>query len=207
MTFAKILIPLFIAVMASSVAAEPAHTILAKPPESLSLTASKGSDFYVPADGSPPSVTAPLVLFPVTGDFIFAARVDIPFQNTFDGAALMLYADDGHWAKFLVERSQPGMEGVTSTVVKTTGDDAYHVFLKPGETAIWLKITRAGDMFCLYTSLDGARWTIARDFVFTSPSPLMAGFEAQSPLGETVTAQFDHIRFESRTPKDYWQGE
>lgn len=173
--------------------------------DSLTLTAFKGSDFY--SGGATPNLTAPTVLFPVAGDFIFSARVTVAFQNTFDGGALMLYADDRHWVKFLVERSQPGLEGVTSTVVDDKGDDAYHVFLKPDETSAYLKITRQGDFFVLYTSLDGKAWTIARDFTIDASLPLQAGFEAQSPLGEAFTAQFDHIRFDTKAPSDYWTGE
>jgi regulation of enolase protein 1 (concanavalin A-like superfamily) len=176
-------------------------------PDSLALTALKGSDFYAPQDGTAANLTAPTLLFPVNGDFIFSARVTIPFQNNFDGAALMLYADDTHWAKLLVERSQPGMEGATSTVVNGLGDDAYHLFLKPGETVIFLKITRQGNMAVFYTSADGKAWTVARDFVLDTGAQTFAGFEAQSPLGEKVEAHFDHIRFEVRTPSDFWQGE
>lgn len=170
-------------------------------PDSLSLTAYKGSDFY------DTTLNAPTVLFPVKGDFVFTTRVTVAFQNTFDGGAVMLYADEKHWVKFLIERSQPGMEGVTSTVVKGEGDDAYHIFLTPAQTSVWMRVTRKGGFFVLYTSLDGKTWTLARDFTLDPALPLKLGFEAQSPLGDACTAKFDNIRYEIRTPNDYWHGE
>lgn len=176
-------------------------------PDSLTITALKGSDYYTPQDGSAATLSAPLVLFPVQGDFIFSARVTMALGANFDGAALMVYADDTHWGKLLLERSQPGMDGVTSTIVAPRGDDAYHVMLAPGQQAIYLKITRQGDMLAFYTSNDGQAWTIARDFTLDTTLPVMAGFEAQSPLGDKATARFDQVRFEGRTPSDFWHGE
>ena len=176
-------------------------------PDSVTITAFKGSDYYTPQDGSAAALTAPLVLFPVTGDFIFSARVTIALGATYDGAALMVYSDDTHWGKLLLERSQPGMDGVTSTVVAPRGDDAYHVLLAPGQTAIYLKVTRQGDMLAFYTSNDGQAWTIARDFTLDTTLPVMAGFETQAPLGDEATARFDQIRLEVKTPSDFWHGE
>lgn len=176
-------------------------------PDSLTITALKGSDFYTPGDGSAASLSAPLVLFPVHGDFIFSARVTIALGADFDGAALMVYADETHWGKLLLERSQPGIDGVTSTITAPHGDDAYHVMLAPGQQAIYLKITRQGDTFAFYTSNDGSAWSVARDFTLDTALPVMAGFEAQSPLGNTATARFDQIRLESKTPTDFWHGE
>ncbi len=170
-------------------------------PDHLSLTAPKGSDYF----GT--TLTAPTVMTPVDGDFIFAARVHVPFGNTYDGAALLVRADDSHWAKFLVERSQPGMEGVTSSVVNGGSDNAYHVFFKPGQDTIWLKATRKGDAYAFYTSEDGMTWTIARDFSLGVSGPVTIGVEAQSPLGPQITADFDHIRLDDKGPSDYWQGE
>ncbi len=186
----------FAAAVAGSVPALPDH---------LSLTAPKGSDYY--GAGKAANLTAPTVMTPVEGDFILAARVHIPFNNLYDGAALVVRADDAHWAKFLIERSRPGVEGVTSSVVRGDSDDDYHVPFRPGQDTIWLKMTRKGERYCFYTSEDGKAWTIARDFALGTSAPVTIGVEAQSPLGPQVTAEFDHIRLDHKTPADYWQGE
>ena len=170
-------------------------------PDHLSVHAPKGSDYF----GT--TLTAPTVMVPVEGDFILAARLHVPFGNTYDGAALLVRADATHWAKLLAERSQPGMEGVTSSVVRGDSDNAYHVFFKPGQDTIWLKATRRGDTFAFYTSDDGKTWTIARDFSFGVSGPVGVGVEAQSPLGPEITADFDHVRLDHKGPSDYWQGE
>jgi regulation of enolase protein 1 (concanavalin A-like superfamily) len=174
-------------------------------PDHLHLSAPKGSDYY--GVGADANLTAPTVMVPVSGDFVFAARVRVHFTNDYDGAALLVRADAAHWAKLLVERSKPGMEGVTSSVVRGDSDDAYHVFFGPGEDTAWLKITRKGQRYGFYTSKDGQTWTIARDFTLSDTSSVTVGVEAQSPLGPEFSADFDHVRLESKTATDYWQGE
>ncbi len=178
---------------------------LAALPDRLHLVAPKGSDYYGVGAGA--NLTAPVVTTSVTGDFVFAARVRFHFNNTYDGAALIVRADETHWAKLLVERSKPGLEGVTSSVVTGDSDDAYHVFLELGEETVWLKITRKGQRYGFYSSKDGQAWMIARDFVLAAAPAVTVGLEAQSPLGPDFSADFDHVRLEPRAFGDYWQGE
>ncbi len=194
------MLPVILAALA--VVASPVATL----PDHLTLTAPKGTDYY--GTGATGNFTAPVVVTPVTGDFVLAARVTFHINNLYDGAALVVRADDTHWAKFLIERPWPGVEYVTSSVVRgTQSDDNYHVRLKPGQETVWLKVTHTGDRYGLYTSEDGKTWTIARDFALDTTAPVSVGVEAQSPLGPEFTAVFDQVRLEHRTAKDYWQGE
>lgn len=175
--------------------------------DTLVVSAGPKTDFYVPSDGGAAALTAPLVLFPASGDFVFSGRVTLDLKTDFDGAALIVYADATHWAKLLVEQSRADLRGATSSVVDGTGDDAYHGQLAPGQASLFLKVTRVGNTYVFYTSPDGKAWQVARSFLLPGGLATSLGFEAQSPLGQGFDARFDQLRFEQRTPKDYWQGE
>ena len=174
-------------------------------PSALTLTALKGTDLYVNADGSKVSDNTPRVLFAPTGDFIFSARVEAKFNQPFDGGALIVYGARNTWAKLLFEFGRDGKAGVSSTVAKGVGDDAHHG-AREGST-LYLKIARRQDLYVFYTSADGLRWNMVRNFGLPSGAPLQIGFSAQSPLGEQFSAQFSSIRFRPDAFKDFWQGE
>lgn len=173
----------------------------------ITLTAPKGSDMYTDPSNGQGVITAPRATFHADGDFIFSARVDAGFMAQYDGAALILYGDDGHWAKLLFEHLDDHTNGVTSSVVDPRSDDDYHVRLSADDKQVWLKIVRAGGMVIFYMSQDGAHWDMMRDFAFDSPVPVAIGFETQAPVGDQFTGTFTNIRFDAKTFTDFWQGE
>ena len=173
----------------------------------VTLTAPKGSDMYTDPSNGQGVITAPRATFRADGDFIFSAKVDAGFLAQYDGAALVLYGDDGHWAKLLFEHLDDHTNGVTSSVVDPRSDDDYHVRLSAEDKQVWLKIVRAGGMVIFYMSQDGAHWDMVRDFAFDSPAPVTIGFETQSPVGVQFAGTFSEIRFDARTFTDFWQGE
>ena len=173
----------------------------------VTLTAPKGSDMFTDPSNGQATITAPRLTFHADGDFIFSARVDAGFMAKYDGAALVLYGDDAHWAKLLFEHLDDHTNGVTSSVVDPRSDDDYHVRLPVDDRQVWLKIVRAGTMVIFYTSQDGTHWDMLRDFAFDSPVPVAIGFETQAPVGEQFTGTFTNIRFDAKTFTDFWQGE
>lgn len=175
-------------------------------PDSLRLVSPKGSDLYSPAKG-PPVDTAPRVTFTPAGDFILSARVSRPHAADFEGAALVVHAGAGRWAKLLFERLNEGANAITSSVADPVGDGSYHIRVAPDVPAMWLKVVRAGGSVLLYTSEDGKRWQILRDFPLAEDLPVSVGFASQSPYGQQYEAVFTDIRFEPRRYQDYWQGE
>jgi regulation of enolase protein 1 (concanavalin A-like superfamily) len=210
------------AVVAMPVMAEPVVGRLASLPQALTLenpgkaevdgdhlilTAPKGSDMFTPSNGAKAVLNAPRITFPVSGDFIFSARVNAPFAADYDGAALVVWSDGAHWGKVLFERINAHESAITSSFVMPASDNSYHVRVPAEDAEVWLKIVRAGDMYLLYMSQDGKTWTILRDLGFQAQAAVSVGFLSQSPLGEQFTATFSHVRFETKTFKDYWQGE
>ena len=63
-------------------------------------------------------------------------------------------------------------------------------------------MSRIGRALAFHASTDGAWWQLVRHFALEMGDELLAGFEAQSPLGEGCTAFFGDIRYEVRTLPD-----
>lgn len=160
----------------------------------ISIVAKKGTDLYTSANGEDANDNAPRVLFSPTSDFSFSAKVTANFNSAYDGGAIIVYYDTENWAKLLFEQFKSGDLGIASTVVKTTGDDAYHNLL--AENEVYLKVVKNGASFRFYYSQDGEEWLYKRSFNFSSPSPVMVGLLAQSPISDTHKVVYSEIKFD-----------
>ncbi|HEX7589376.1 MAG TPA: DUF1349 domain-containing protein [Demequinaceae bacterium] len=138
---------------------------------------------------------ATLLGTPPDGDFRLSAHVRVAFASTFDAGVLLLWFDEGHWAKLCLEYSPEGEPMVVSVVNRGVADDA-NSFVVPGES-IWLRVSRVDSVYAYHASEDGERWRLVRAFVLDVPgaSPRV-GFEAQSPTGKGCAVSFDQIGFD-----------
>ncbi|WP_444898149.1 DUF1349 domain-containing protein [Microbulbifer sp. SSSA005] len=173
-------------------------------PSKITITATKGSDLFTNADSSYQVDNAPRLIFAPKADFIFSAKVSVNLEKSFDGAALIVYADEGNWAKLLLERFNSGKNGIASTVVYKGGDDAYHI--ETQREYSHLKIARKGTTYFFYHSEDSRHWSYLRSFSLQTSKSTRIGFLAQSPTGPKVQALFSDINFEEKTITDYMQG-
>jgi uncharacterized protein len=71
--------------------------------------------------------------------------------------------------------------------------------------AVWLRIARVGAAFAFHSSFDGERWDFVRHFALDSEP--RAGFLAQSPTGDGLSAAFSDIRLERTRLRDLRSGE
>jgi regulation of enolase protein 1 (concanavalin A-like superfamily) len=173
--------------------------------DSLSITASKKTDLYNNAESGERVATAPMLLFPADEAFVLTAAVAVDFKQEYDGGFLVVYLDPDHWVKLLFEKSHYGPPSVCSGVTKVGTDDSVHADVPGNE--VFLRVTRAKDVFGLYQSLDGKKWSYIRYFRFPAKGPLKVGLAAQSPAGEQSTAVFSKIRYAPRKVGDFWTGE
>lgn len=173
--------------------------------DTLTLSATKGSDLYANPDGSKVTDNTPRVLFTPAGDFIFSTRIEAGFNKAFDGAALLVYAGKTNWGKVLFERMPDGSNAVTTTITKGAGDDALHQQVDGG--VAYLKLARKGGVYVFYLSKDGTAWRVLRTFALPSGEPVKIGFSAQSPQGERFSARYSDIRWRAKGFDNYWQGE
>jgi uncharacterized protein len=183
---------------------EPAASQLE--PGGVRITAGPATDWFIdPSGRSEPMLNAPALVGSTDGDFLLSARVAVDFASTFDAGVLVLFANWGSWAKLCFERSPQGQPMVVSVVTREVSDDCNSFVVEADH--VWLRVARIGPAFAFHASADGAVWGLIRHFgLVPVTDTLLAGFEAQSPLGEGCTASFTSIRYEATTLPDLRSG-
>jgi uncharacterized protein len=177
---------------------------LARLPASLTMAAGSHTDLFVDPEGGLPMLNAPRRLGRPAGDFQLSARVTVDFAATFDAGVLVLYADDGAWAKLCFERSPQGEPLVVSVVTRGVSDDA-NAFAVAGRS-VWLRISRLGTAHAFHASTDGSRWLFVRHFALEPADGLSVGFLAQSPAGDGCAVRFDEIAYRPERLTDLRSG-
>jgi len=174
---------------------EPAELVVDE--NTVRIAAGRRADWFVDPASGVARMNAPALVGAVTGDFLFAARVEVAFAATFDAGALVVRRDETTWGKLAFERSPNAEAMVVSVVTKGTSDDCNSTLVDGGFT--WLRIARIGHAFAFHASADGQSWNLVRHFRLEAADDLELGFEAQSPLGEGCAATFSEITFAART--------
>ncbi|MFB7282845.1 DUF1349 domain-containing protein [Streptomyces hydrogenans] len=186
--------------MSSETAALPLSLDWVVPPASwsfdgdvLTVTAVARTDLFTdPLDGSRRQDAALALTVPPEGDWQWSARLRVDLRDAWDAGALLVHADDEHWAKLTFERAPDGTPGVFSVVTRGRSDDA--IAAPVAVDALWLRISRTGERFAFHSSVDGLRWSLVRQFTLGGPAPVRVGIGAQSPVGEGCRADFDSLR-------------
>ena len=170
----------------------------------LAMRAGPLTDLFVDPAGGDPVVNAPRLLGTPTGDFTFAARVEVEFSADFDAGVLAVYSSPTCWAKLCFEFSPQREAMVVSVVTDGLSDDA-NAMVVDGST-VWLRISRSGGTFAFHSSVDGARWSFVRHFALGATGPVQVGFIAQSPRGDGVLATFSDITWTTQPALDLRDG-
>lgn len=171
---------------------------------SLILPAGKSTDWFVsPMDGARRD-NSPRLLFTPAADFVFSAKVTVGFHAQWDGGGLVLYVNDGLWAKLAVENNLSRQPTIVSVVTRGRSDDNNSIPVTG--PSIYLKMAKAGDAIFFYASDDGAKWFVVRAFSLGDAPDLRAGFTSQSPQGQGCTTRFDEIHYAARRI-NLWTGE
>jgi regulation of enolase protein 1 (concanavalin A-like superfamily) len=148
---------------------------------------------------------ATLLGTPPPGDFQLSARVTVDFAAQYDAGVIVLWIDDGHWAKFCFEFSPASEPMVVSVVTRDVSDDANAFVI--ADQSVWLRVSRVDHVYAFHASTDERSWRLVR--VFTLGEVLgghMVGFEAQSPTGDGCRVTFDRIRFIAERVDDLRDG-
>jgi uncharacterized protein len=173
--------------------------------DSFSITASTKTDLYNDVESGVHTATAPMLLFPAEDTFVLTTAVTVDFKQEYDGGFLVVYSDPDHWVKLLFEKSHYGTFSVCSNVTNVNPDDSVNTDVPRKE--VFLRLTRAKDVFGFYYSIDGKKWAYIRYFRFPVKGPLHVGFASQSPAGEQCTTVFSKIRYSPKVVGDFWTGE
>jgi hypothetical protein len=171
--------------------------------DTVRLVAGPRTDWFVDPSSDAATVNAPALVAAVQGDFMLAARVEVEFSSTFDAGVLVLWHDEGTWAKLCFEYSPAQEPMIVSVVTRDVSDDCNSVVV--GGDAVWLRIARIGQAYAFHASLDGRWWQLVRHFRLGDGDPEV-GFEAQSPRGDGCAVTFSEISFASATLADLRSG-
>jgi uncharacterized protein len=171
----------------------------------LSVTAGPISDLFVDPQGTPAMTNAPRLLGAVRGDFQFSAQVEVGFSATFDAGVLLVWQNEGEWAKLCFEYSPRHQPMVVSVVTRGKSDDANG--FGAATNHIWLRVARIGTALAFHASSDGQAWDLIRHFPLTGDEGVSIGFLAQSPTGAGCTARFKNVRFSPQRLGDLRNGE
>jgi len=173
--------------------------------DSFSITASTKTDLYNDVDSGAHTGSAPMLLFPADDTFVLTTAVSVDFKQEYDGGFLVVYSDPDHWVKLLFEKSHYGTFSVCSNVTNGAPDDSVNTDV-PGKE-VFLRLTRAKDVFGFYYSIDGKKWAYIRYFRFPTKGQLYVGFASQAPVGEQCASVFSKIRYSPKAVSDFWTGE
>jgi uncharacterized protein len=170
----------------------------------LSIRSGKETDWFVdPFDGAVHS-TAPMLLFVPADDYILSAKVKVSFNTKWDAGALMVWADDHHWAKLSFELSPAKQPTMVTVVTRGLSDDCNSVAIA-GST-VYLQIAKSGPAYVFYFSTDGMSWQVLRVFSLEG-SKARVGFESQSPAGDGTEVVFSEIHYSTRRITNIYNGE
>jgi regulation of enolase protein 1 (concanavalin A-like superfamily) len=173
--------------------------------QSLTITSGKETDWFTSPGGDPAKANSPRLVFPVLGDFLLSARIEVNFKSTFDAGVLLVFVDEDRWAKLCFEYSPQAKPTIVTVVTRELSDDCNSISVDNNQ--IYLRVARIGEAFAFHSSTDGKTWDMIRYFSLGPASEVFWGFSSQSPTGERCTASFSNIRFEARTLENLRNGD
>lgn len=137
---------------------------------------------------------ATALVFAAPAQFRLSARVRVlGGRTTYDAGALVVWADERHWAKLCFEQSPQGQPMVVSVVTNTWSDDVNSSDVD--DQAVHLRVSTHGSALTFHCSSDGRLWRFVRQFRLQTWQPLLIGFMSQAPLGQECVARFDRLEF------------
>lgn len=171
----------------------------------LTIRSGKDTDWFVDPFDSTVHNTAPMLLFVPADDYVLSAKVKVGFNTKWDAGALMVWADDHHWAKLSFELSPAKQPTMVTVVTRGLSDDCNSIPV-PGNT-VYLQIARSGPAYVFYSSTDGKIWQVLRVFSMGDSAKGRVGFESQSPAGAGTEAVFSDFHYSAKKIANIYNNE
>jgi len=162
----------------------------------LRIQSGNETDWFVdPFDGTVHN-TAPILLFTPADDYVLSTKVTVDFKSKWDAGALMVWADDHHWAKLSFELSPSKQPTMVTVVTRGPSDDCNSIPISGN--SVYLRIAKSGPAYVFYSSADGKSWQVLRVFSLGDGLKARVGFESQSPAGDGTEVVFSEIKYSNR---------
>ncbi len=131
---------------------------------------------------------------PVSGDFVFQARINGEYAALYDQAGLMVRQNAENWMKCGTEF----FDGQRHASVVFTRDFSDWSTMPDLSNAapIWWRAVRKKDSIETLCSLDGKKFTSVRQGYFVSGVEVSAGIMCAAPEGPGFEAVFDQLKLE-----------
>ena len=127
----------------------------------------------------------------VEGDFTFTVKTIFEAVNQYDQCGIILYQESENWIKGSVEYENSEYARLGSVVTNLGYSDWATTDISSTIHAMWYRLNRRGDDFCIENSLDGEKWEQMRIFhMHNSIAKTRVGVYACSPLKSTFKAEF-----------------
>lgn len=131
---------------------------------------------------------------PVSGDFVFEARINGQYAALYDQAGLMVRLDPENWMKCGTEFFDKRRH---ASVVFTRDFSDWSTMPDLSETAsIWWRALRKKDSIETHCSLDGRSFLAVRQGYFPTGVKVDVGIMCAAPEGPGFDATFDHLKLE-----------
>jgi hypothetical protein len=132
---------------------------------------------------------------PVSGDFVFEARVNGQYAALYDQAGLMVRLDAENWMKCGTEFFDGRRH---ASVVFTRDFSDWSTMPDLSDTApVWWRAIRKKDSIETHCSLDGKNFTAIRQGYFQPGTKVEVGIMCAAPEGPGFDATFDLLKLET----------
>lgn len=130
----------------------------------------------------------------IEGDFTFVVKTDFKAVNQYDQCGIILYQDSENWVKASVEYENSEFARLGSVVTNLGFSDWASTDISSSVTAMWYRLSRRREDFCIEISLDGETFQQMRIFHLHNPIDVArVGVYACSPLNSSFRAVFSKI--------------
>ena len=177
-----------------------------KDKDSILLTSTKETDFFIEPGGAYEKSDAPLLLKKIdnTKPFTFTTELKPEHKVKYDAGMLFIFVDKKHWLKFAFEADERMNTRIVTVRTNNTSDDNNHDVVK--DSIIFLKISSDTKSIGFYYSNDAKVWNLVRVFKNEYPKNIFAGIGTQSPAGDGNRTVFYGIEFSDSSVKDFRSG-
>lgn len=159
--------------------------------DTLTITAGKQTDWFIDPDTGQVTHTASALLMTVDEPCMLMAHVTAEHQATYDAGVLAIYQSNQVWAKLCLELSPQGKAMIVSVITRGVSDDSNAITLDTN--AAFLRVAKLDKAYAFHYSVDGEYSHLIRYFSLGESENVQLGFLAQSPMGESCKAYFQHI--------------
>jgi uncharacterized protein len=177
-----------------------------KDKDSIVLTSTKETDFFIEPGGAYEKSDAPLLLKKIdnTKPFTLTAELKPEHKVKYDAGMLFIFVDEKHWLKFAFEADERMNTRIVTVRTNGTSDDNNHDVEK--DSIVFLKISSDTKSIGFYYSNDNKTWNLVRVFKNEYPQNIFAGVGTQSPAGDGNKTVFYGIEFSDSAMKDFRSG-